>query len=499
MKKIILPIIVLSLLFGGVAFAQETELPDPGLTPDSPFYFLERITEAIGTFFTFGDLKKAKRYTALAAERLAEAQAVAEKEKPELIEKILERYENQLVKALFRAERAQTKGKDTEEITKTITEASQKHIIVLERVLEKVPEQAKPAIERAITVSTKEGLEKAVVEFKQKKVSSDIDYELLKAKCLESGAPADMCESVDKALQSSFSPKELCEKSGGPPEMCERIPTRGFRSFKQIESLCEESGGPADICGTLEDKCRELGITKPDDCFRVLSISSVTVYAATGPTAVPLPERDSDCPRGYITYGTTKYCCEDSDRSSPLSQRHYYMKGTTESRIINTADGTLTSHEINTDSCDGDRLTEWMCDNRLETTFEKFNCPKGCENGACKGLHEIMEMEQGGMIKSREISSETDLGGIGIQIGIKNGQLTIMGFTGGSSAEKAGLQIGDKILAISGENIAGIAIDDAVTRISGKIGTNVVLKISRLTDDRGISLAISVTRTYIAP
>ena len=44
------------LFFGFGILAQEVELPNPGLTPDSPFYFLETITEDIRTFFTFGDL-----------------------------------------------------------------------------------------------------------------------------------------------------------------------------------------------------------------------------------------------------------------------------------------------------------------------------------------------------------------------------------------------------------------------------------------------------------
>ena len=79
MKTKILSIIILALVFGGVVFAQESDLPKPGLTPDSMFYFLDRIGEAIGTFFTFGDIKKAERHTALAAERLAEDQAIVEK------------------------------------------------------------------------------------------------------------------------------------------------------------------------------------------------------------------------------------------------------------------------------------------------------------------------------------------------------------------------------------------------------------------------------------
>ncbi len=231
MKKIILPIIVLSLLFGGVAFAQDDNLPDPGLTPDSPFYFLERIAERIGTFFTFGDIKKAGRHTALAAERLAEAKVMAEKEKPKLLEKTLERYENQLVKALLRTKKAETKGKDTKEITKTITEATQKHITVLERVLEKVPEQAKPAIERAITVSTKEGLEKAA----------------------ESG--------------QGFSIRALCIKEGGPPEQCEKFP-QAVESFEALEAFCIEMGVSPEQCAETEAMCKEMGAITPDECSR---------------------------------------------------------------------------------------------------------------------------------------------------------------------------------------------------------------------------------------
>ncbi|MBU4466478.1 hypothetical protein KKF47_00200 [Patescibacteria group bacterium] len=61
MKNITLFTVLLSLIFvGGVAFAQEVELSDPGMTPDSPFYFLERVSEAVGTFFTLATSKKLK-------------------------------------------------------------------------------------------------------------------------------------------------------------------------------------------------------------------------------------------------------------------------------------------------------------------------------------------------------------------------------------------------------------------------------------------------------
>lgn len=132
-----------------ISIAQEAELSDPGLTPDSPLYFLERISEGIGTFFTFGDLKKAERYAALAAERVAEAQAVVEKGKPEFAEKTLERYEMQLNKSIARAEKAQAKGKSARKVTEIVAEGTSKHLTVIESILEKVSEKAKEAVTKA--------------------------------------------------------------------------------------------------------------------------------------------------------------------------------------------------------------------------------------------------------------------------------------------------------------------------------------------------------------
>jgi len=154
MRKITLTLALLfSVGFAGNVLAQEIELPDAGLTPDSPFYFLERISEGIGTFFTFGDLNKATRYAALAAKRVAEAEAVVEKGKPEYAQKALARYEAQLNKALAKVESAKNKGEAVEEVTESVAEATTKHLAVLDEVLGKVPEEAKEGIEKARTAS----------------------------------------------------------------------------------------------------------------------------------------------------------------------------------------------------------------------------------------------------------------------------------------------------------------------------------------------------------
>ena len=203
MKTISL-LITLIFLFslGAPVLAQETELPDPGLTPDSPFYFLETIAEEIVTFFTFGDLKKAERYAALAAERLAEAKAVVEKGKPELAEKTLKRYERQLNKSIARAEKAMTKGQSAEKVMEVVArvgKATSKHLEVLAEVYEKVPEQAKSAIENAMKVSVK-GHKKAVEALKAKDALGDVPEQV----SLPTKVPQEVRERIQTRVQQEL-------------------------------------------------------------------------------------------------------------------------------------------------------------------------------------------------------------------------------------------------------------------------------------------------------
>lgn len=288
MKKISLVIILVFLCSIGVGvLAQATELPDPGITPDSRFYFLDMMAEGIGNFFTFGDIKKAERYANLAAERLAEIQAVVEKGKPELAEKILERYEKQLNNSIERAKKAQAKGKSAEKITKVLTkigEATSKHLEVLASVYEKVPEQAKPAIERAMGVSMK-GHEQAVAILKEKNALGKVPEKV----SLPEKVSKEVGERVerrveqqleiDKVLEDfdeSQSLRDLCIEQGGPTEACAQFPAKPFKSFKQIENWCLEQEGPAEVCSSVEGLCKDVGVTTPGKCFRVFMIGSVS-------------------------------------------------------------------------------------------------------------------------------------------------------------------------------------------------------------------------------
>ena len=72
-----------------------------------------------------------------------------------------------------------------------------------------------------------------------------------------------------------------------------------------------------------------------------------------------------------------------------------------------------------------------------------------------------------------------EFAGVGIEIGIREGVLTVISPLDDTPAAKAGIIAGDKILSIDGESTAKIAIDEAVSKIRGRRGTKVVLTISR--------------------
>lgn len=69
--------------------------------------------------------------------------------------------------------------------------------------------------------------------------------------------------------------------------------------------------------------------------------------------------------------------------------------------------------------------------------------------------------------------------GVGMELGIKEGQLMVVAPLDGSPAKAAGILTGDKIIEIEGKNTSGITVTEAVSKIRGQAGTISTLKIQR--------------------
>ncbi len=140
-------------LQASVAFGALEPLPDAGLTPDSPFYFVKAWREQIQTFLTFGAENKARQFLHLAEVRLAEYKKMAEAGTDELARKTLDKYNAHLDRALEKISELKKDKKDASEVEEKVSEARMKHLEVLKENLAKVPEEARKGLERAIEVS----------------------------------------------------------------------------------------------------------------------------------------------------------------------------------------------------------------------------------------------------------------------------------------------------------------------------------------------------------
>lgn len=78
--------------------------------------------------------------------------------------------------------------------------------------------------------------------------------------------------------------------------------------------------------------------------------------------------------------------------------------------------------------------------------------------------------------------------GVGMEIDIKDDVLTVIAPLKGTPAEKAGIKAGDQISAIDGKSTIGLAVDEAVSKIRGPIGTTINLTIIR--DDESLDIKI---------
>ena len=118
--------ILISLLFIPIlALAHESvALPSPGLTPESAFYFVDKIGEALREFFTFNPEAKAHLQIDFAAERIAEIKIILETKgvNAKGLEVAQSRLRAHLGDAAEIVVKQKNKGKDVSELAKSISE-----------------------------------------------------------------------------------------------------------------------------------------------------------------------------------------------------------------------------------------------------------------------------------------------------------------------------------------------------------------------------------------
>jgi carboxyl-terminal processing protease len=146
--------------------------------------------------------------------------------------------------------------------------------------------------------------------------------------------------------------------------------------------------------------------------------------------------------------------------------------------------GSWTLYTVNADSEGYEELkvfSEALSIVRKNYVDEKT--PKDLIYGAIKGMINSLDPHSGFMTpeqyKEMQVDTKGEFGGLGIQIGIKEGMLTVIAPIDDTPAYRAGIKAGDKIIKINDEFTKDLSLQDAVTRMRGIPSTSVMITILR--------------------
>lgn len=227
--------------FTGVVLAQEeTELSQPGLTPLSPFYFLDRLGDwARLNILTFNPVRKAEIKIEIAGERLAELNDVFEKApaKTDILEKLEAEVETGASEANSEAEKLDSENRNVSKIMERLNSFFLKRQEVLEKVIERVPEKVKEKIEIRFGNIQKQIEKHREILLKQKekgfmseeKLGSIIQKSLDRLK--------DQKEKAEKII------REVKEKISETEEKLSQLKERDISAAQNIDELLIRASG----------------------------------------------------------------------------------------------------------------------------------------------------------------------------------------------------------------------------------------------------------------
>ncbi len=89
------------------------------------------------------------------------------------------------------------------------------------------------------------------------------------------------------------------------------------------------------------------------------------------------------------------------------------------------------------------------------------------------------------------VETQGQFGGLGVEIGIKEGLLTVVTPLDDTPAATAGLKPGDRIVKIDGQFTRGISLHEAVRKLRGRPGTKIILTLLREPEDQLFDVTLS--------
>ncbi len=120
---------------------------------------------------------------------------------------------------------------------------------------------------------------------------------------------------------------------------------------------------------------------------------------------------------------------------------------------------------------------------------------EGAFGGLLQSLDPHSEYLNEDALRDFEVDTEGEFGGLGIQVNVVDGWLTVISPIEDTPAFRAGIQPGDRIVEVEGKSSEGLTTTEAVKVLRGRPGTKVTLTIQHL--GQAETESVTITREII--
>jgi len=157
--------------------------------------------------------------------------------------------------------------------------------------------------------------------------------------------------------------------------------------------------------------------------------------------------------------------------------------------------GDSTNHNFEDLPPEFDRLAEvWDVLGREHIDRESFDAAE-VSDGAIRGMLQSLDDPYASFLNAEQFGVESQdyqgfFEGIGAQVAMREGQLTIIAPMPDTPAERAGIRPGDIILSIDGETTANISLLEAVSKIRGEKGSTVELLVMHINNGKPVTVVV---------
>lgn len=236
-----------------------------------------------------------------------------------------------------------------------------------------------------------------------------------------------------------------------------------------------------------------------------IALSQVTLAAFLATTIAPIPEaRAQEGMNRAVPSGSSAR--SDKSKAAPSTQKSPQQKSK-ESTEASTPDNNSgprlnplagqvgAKPAVSNDQRYEDLQTFSRVMNLVQQIYVEPVDSKTLLTGAIRGMLKELDPHSTYLTQEilKEFESETSgqFGGLGIEISIQNGILTVISPIEDTPAHAAGVKAGDKILFVDGKSTKGVGLAEASTLLRGKRGTTSVLRVLRDGVEQPIDIKIT--------